>query len=213
MDQPVAPRVKLFASATIVGVAAFTVVVAVFHLLRPDLKPSEDYISYYAVGRYGLLMVAAFIALGLGCLALAIGIRATMRGVVPLVGCTLLGLAGVGLIVGGVARTDLEGQAVTTMGNVHVLGAAVVGLLGLFLSVMVLTVTFIMRSPWRSFRPLWLALALLMVVVFVAFGTISTTAAGLGQRVLVGAELLWLLVAASRLRTIAAPRGADRLST
>lgn len=57
------------------------------------------------------------------------------------------------------------------------------------------------------------ALALLMVVVFVAFGTISTMAAGLGQRVLVGAELLWLLLAASRLRTIAAPRAADRLST
>lgn len=209
MSRSVARRARPLASVAIVGAAAFAVVVVSFHLLRSDLDPSQDYISYYAVGPYGLLMVAAFVALGVACLALAVGVRATLRGVTPLIGCTLLGLAGVGLIVGGVARTDLEGQPETTMGNVHVLGAAVVGLMGLFLSIMVLTGTFIVRSPWKSSRSLWLALGLVMIVVFVAFGTISTTAEGLGQRVLVAAELLWLLVAASRLRTMAPPPAAD----
>ncbi len=110
---------RSLASAAMAGAAAFTVVVLAFHLLRPDLDPALDYISYYAVGRYGALMVAAFVALGLGCVALALAVRGATRGAISLIGCTLLGLAGLGLIVGGIAPSDLEGAPPTTTGAVH----------------------------------------------------------------------------------------------
>ena len=208
MDEALARpgRARQAATVTLALVVTFALLVFVLHVLRTDLDPVEDYLSYYAVGRHGWLMVTAFVALGLGGLALAVGLRAALDGVLPLVGCTLLGGAGLGLVVGGVARTDLEGQPATTTGDIHVLAAAVVGLLGLFLGILVLTATFAVRRPWRTERRLWLGLGALMLVGFAAFATIGAAAEGLGQRVLVAAEVLCLLVAAGRLRRVAAPR-------
>ena len=200
---------RSLASAAMAGAAAFTVVVLAFHLLRPDLDPALDYISYYAVGRYGALMVAAFVALGLGCVALALAIRGATRGAISLIGCTLLGLAGLGLIVGGIAPSDLEGAPPTTTGAVHVIGAALVGLLGLFVATLVLSVT-LARRPERSSRLIWVGLGLLMMVAFLGFATSSETVPGLGQRVLVSSEVLWLLVTAARLRTLAVPPAPGR---
>ncbi len=183
-----------------VGVAGFVVLVALLHLRREN-APTQDYISYYAVGRYGAVMMAAFVALGVGCLSLAVGIRRMTPGGLAGVGCALLGLAGSGLIVGGLARSDLEGTPATTTGAVHFVAAALVGLLGLFLAIGLLTVTLARRGAWGSPRRSWLALALPVVVAFLVFAATSGATPGLGQRILVSGEVLWLGLVAGRLRT------------
>ena len=45
------------------------------HFLHPDVNPVSRTISEYGLGRYGLLLTSAFVACGLGSLALAVGLR------------------------------------------------------------------------------------------------------------------------------------------
>jgi len=66
------------------------------------------------------------------------------------------------------------------------------------------------RRPERSSRLIWVGLGPLMMVAFLGFATTSETVPGLGQRVLVSSEVLWLLVTAARLRTLAVPPAPGR---
>jgi hypothetical protein len=46
------------------GAAAFVVLLAVLHLIKPGLDPSWRFISEYAIGDYGWMMVLAFLVVG-----------------------------------------------------------------------------------------------------------------------------------------------------
>ena len=47
---------------------------ALMHGLRPEYDPVVETVSQYAVGPYGYLMTSAFLALGPGVVALALGL-------------------------------------------------------------------------------------------------------------------------------------------
>ena len=88
----------------IIGTVFFIVAFITMHFLRQhDLVRYGTNIGFYSVGPYGSIFVAAFIALGLVGLALALGLR---RAVAPSrslsAGSVLIGLFGIGWIVGGV---------------------------------------------------------------------------------------------------------------
>ena len=67
------------------------------HLLRPDVDPVSEPVSNYAVGPYGFLISIAIFTLGVGSLALTLGLH---LGIAPpgrsRVGLLLLALYGVG---------------------------------------------------------------------------------------------------------------------
>jgi hypothetical protein len=67
-------RRRRLALVAMVGPAVFVALVALLHVLEPETNDS-DAISEYALGDYGLLMNAAFVAAGVGVAALAAGLR------------------------------------------------------------------------------------------------------------------------------------------
>ena len=90
----------------ILGPVFYVVAIAVMHLLRPDdIVRYGNTISLYSVGPYGSISIAAFVALGLGALALSLGLR---RAVTPSralpVGYVLVGLFGLGFCLAGIFR-------------------------------------------------------------------------------------------------------------
>lgn len=63
-----------FASA-----AAFAVLLVALHLAKPELDPSWHFISEYAIGRLGWMMVLAFLALSVSYVALFAALRPQPR--------------------------------------------------------------------------------------------------------------------------------------
>lgn len=172
--------------------------VVALHGLRTDLGPVGARLSEYANGEFGWLMTVAFVALGLGMVALSLGLRSESGSgrsawLIP----AAIAAAGVCMIVAGVYPTDPRG-AETTAEVVHsrASGLASLLLLGAVYGSAVL------RGPGRLRPERGPAGAL--AVVSVALGAVSpilhdTRWSGLGQRLLWATLMVWLLRTAWRL--------------
>ena len=58
--------VTLPARISLVGSGAFVTSVAVMHVVQPELPPVDVAVSYYLNGRWGWLLAAGLVALGIG---------------------------------------------------------------------------------------------------------------------------------------------------
>lgn len=198
-------RIDLLTVLAIVGWTFFAAS-ALFLPIVSEYSFAGDYISELAIGRFGYVQTVAFFAAGLGSLALALGIRETTRGVWgSRAGSVLVSLFGINVILAGIFPTDAidaEGQtqSQTMAGTVHVvvsLLAFVLVIAGMF----VLSRTFKRDIRWRSFWPVSLVLAF---AAFVTFFLVSDGQwIGLYQRIFIGTIVLWLILAAIHLRSIA----------
>src|SRR5262245_14168815 len=110
-----------FATAT-----TFLILLAVLHVIKPEISPSWNFISEYEIGNFGWVMRAAFFSLGLSCITLSIAIRSQIRTIGGYIGLALLLISALGLFIGGIFTTDPLGtskDALTTHGNLHQFGA------------------------------------------------------------------------------------------
>jgi hypothetical protein len=57
------------------GVAVFGLTVVALHVLQPGLDPLEEAVSYYVHGSFGWLLTVGLLALGIGSLGIAFGLR------------------------------------------------------------------------------------------------------------------------------------------
>jgi hypothetical protein len=201
-------RVTTFlALLTIVGIADFLLNFTALHFLRPDVNPVLEPMSNYAVGPYGFLFIAADIGLGLAALALTCGLYLSIA---PpgrtYVGLFLLALYGVSVLLAGIFPIDVGGEA-TAFGTIHnIVGN--ISFIGFPIAVILLSLGMGKDERWRSFRRP--ALALSMVVVLTVILTIVGSNLGIGygvtQRIANVSAMLWMLVVALHLRSVA--RGA-----
>ena len=226
---PEASATRWAARLGLVGIIAtvyFVVALTAMHFLRPDdLVRYGTNVGFYSVGPYGSIFVAAFIALGLAGLALALGLRRTVAPSRYLrAGSVLLGLFGIGWIVGGIFRDApdvaslepvLQEKITPTSTMVHSLGAFG-GLILLIVGILVLSMAFKHDERWHSFWIPSLILGLTTLALFVmAFfieaplvvpccpsGSVAWWGA-IEFRVFFGACVLWLLLASIRLRAVA----------
>src|SRR5215218_9333182 len=168
-------RLNLFARATLAGAVFFAASALLLPLLS-EYTLAQDYISELAIGRFGFVQTLAFVALGLGSLALATGIREATRGSWgSLVGSVLFGLFGVGVLLDAFFPIDRGGmQSQTVVGTVHILSASV-AFVCVVLALVALVTFFLPIGEW----------------------------AGLFQRIFVGVVIAWMILAALRLRSIA----------
>jgi hypothetical protein len=211
-----APRLELIAAMAIVGLAFFTATALLLPLVS-EYSLASDYISELALGRYGYLQTTAIFAAGVSSLALAVGIREATRGSweSPL-GSTFFGLYGLGFILAGIFPTDEVDAAgrvgsPTSVGTVHFvasLSAFVLGIAGMF----VLSRTFKRDARWRGFWPWSLVLALAALVGFIVLVPSEGAWVGLYQRIYVGTIILWEVLVAFRLRSIAKGASAEQPS-
>ncbi len=208
-----AGRAQLLAALAMVGLAIWTGALAALHLVRPDVNDTST-ISAYAVGPYGWLMTAAFLALGLSALALALGIRrATVPSRWSLAGSLLIGLFGVGFFLAGIfpvggcrdvqcverfeAGTDVSMSAPAI---IHGVGS-LLGILLLIVGMLVLARAFKRDQRWRPLRLWSLVLGLAALVQFFVSG--EGLVGAVLMRTLVVTLILWMLLAALRLRSVA----------
>lgn len=192
------------------GAAAFAALLVALHFIKPGLDPSWHFISEYAIGDYGWIMVLAFLSFAFGYVALCVAIRSQLRTIVGRIGLGLLLVSALGLTIAAVFTTDpitATGDAVTTEGKIHNLG----GTLGIAMPFAAALVGWkLARNPaWSSARRpiLWATgLALVAFVVsFVSLGVMVSQSGGrFGPDVPVGwpnrfevlAYSVWLMVVA-----------------
>jgi Protein of unknown function (DUF998) len=192
------------------GAATFVVLLAALHFIKPELDPSWHFISEYAIGDYGWIMVLAFLSLALSYISLLVAIRSQLRTIAGRIGLALLLVSALGLTIAAIFTTDpitVSKEAVTTEGTLHNLGGTLgiaqpfaAGLVGWKLA----------RNPaWSSARrPLVWATGLALVAFvasFVSLGVMVSQSGGkFGPDVLVGwpnrfevvAYCVWLMAVA-----------------
>jgi hypothetical protein len=190
------------------GMVYYLSSVVAAHLLRPDVHPVSEPVSYYAVGPYGFFIGLAIFALGVGSLALTLGLH---LGIAPpgrsRVGLLLLALYGVSQLVVALFSIDAE-SAKTTTGIVH----NIAGNISFFCfppAVILLSMGMGKDERWRSLKRPALALSLVVLVeaILVMVSANVVGGFGLAQRLFLLTTVLWMLLAAIRLRY--ATRGGD----
>jgi hypothetical protein len=192
------------------GAAAFAVLLVALHFIKPGLDPSWHFISEYAIGDYGWIMVLAFLSFALGYVSLFVAIRLQLRTIVGRIGLVLLLVSALGLTIAAIFTTDpitVSENAVTTEGKIHNLG----GTLGIAMPVAAALVGWkLARNPAWSLakRPILLATGLALaafMVSFVSLGVmVSQNDGKFGPDVLVGwpnrfeilAYSVWLMTVA-----------------
>jgi Protein of unknown function (DUF998) len=168
-----------------------------------------DNISELVLGRYGWVQTLAFVISGLGIIGLAYAIyRLTSGARGSILGPLLIGIYGFGAVIVAIfptdridSRADVYSQSV--FGWIHSLTAAVC-LLCVVIGMFVLTWTFSRLARWRSLV-VWSAL-LAGAALALLFVQMEGPWVGLMQRLLITAIGGWLLLVATRVRTIASTR-------
>src|ERR671912_3045418 len=208
--EPVTAVSRSAALLALAGAATFVVLLAALHFIKPGLDPSWHFISEYAIGRYGWMMVLAFLSLALSYISLFVAIRSQLQTIVGRIGLALLLVSALGLTIAAIFTTDpitVSEDALTTEGTLHNMGGTLgmampfaAGLIGWNLA----------RNPaWSSAkRPLLWATGLALVafvVSFISLGVMVSQSGGrFGPDVLVGwpnrfeilAYSVWLMVVA-----------------
>jgi len=123
--KPVTAISRKAALLAFAGAVTFAVLLAALHVIKQELDPSWHFISEYAIGDYGWMMVLAFISLALGYVGLFVAIRSQLRTITGRIGLALLLVSALGLAIAAIFTTDpvtVSEDAVTTEGTLHNLG-------------------------------------------------------------------------------------------
>lgn len=198
------------AQLALLGCAMFVALLALLHLVKPELDPSWHFISEYAIGEHGWLMGLAFVSLAVGYLALTVALAPHLRGLAGRLGLALLLAGAAGLALAGLFPMDpvttAPGEA-TTSGVLHNVG----GTLGIALPLAAALISFkLARDPgWAADRRriAWAGIAALVTAgaATAALAVMLSDSGGrFGPDVLVGwpnrlevlAGCAWLLVVA-----------------
>lgn len=184
---------------------SWVAIVALLHILRPDLSPLRVYISNYAIGSFGFLMGAAFIAWSLGLAVLVIAVFLTP----PLeprswTGLILLSLCSVLMFLVGLFRTDPTDEIVTTAGGIHVLAAFLFFLLQM-IAMMVFSIRLrrqgLLGGSYHALFLLAIAAPISFVLMMAYFGDRGMS--GLGQRIFAFILISWLVLFAHGMQSAA----------
>ena len=192
---------RLYGTLGIVGIGASLVALIALHVLDPGRSPVEETISEYALGDYGWLARASDIAVGLGIIAIALGLRKTLaRGKRVAASWVSLLIVGLGFLVAAFFPTDPpEAAESTTSGAIHGM-AALVTVLGLVVAAWLLRGVFARDDRYRRLARAQLWFAILITIGVGALLALFEGPAGLIQRVLLVVMATWLFVLSANLR-------------
>lgn len=146
----------------------FIVLLILLHGIKPELDPSWRFISEYAIGDHGWLMVLAFFLFAANYLVLVMAFRTQLNGIVGRLGLASLLISASGLILAGLFTTDPVTAAPdqrTQDGELHALGGA----LGMAMPFAALftCLKLIRLPPWTPYRR-----SLIATTVLALLGTV-----------------------------------------
>lgn len=207
------------AQVSILASSSFVLLLGLLHLIKPEIDPSWRFISEYAIGNNGWIMMLAFLLLGMAYLALYAAVKPLVpSGRTGKIGLILLLISAAGLILAGVFVTDpitASEAEHTTAGAIHSLG----GTLGMAMPFAALFLFLAIRkeSKWAFAKRSILLITILAIAAFLfgfaSLAAILTESEGkFGPEVLVGwpnriemaGYCIWLLVFASKARQLKA---------
>ena len=182
----------------------FLVLLAALHFIKPELDPSWRMVSEYATGRYGWIMVLAFLSLAFSCATLFVAIRSEIQTTSGKIGLALLLVCAAGMTIAAIFTADpitASQDELTTHGNLHGLGA-LLGIPGFPIAATLISRSLSGNQAWSSARRslLWtaalswigLVVFILSVALFLPLGD-----GGFGPNVLIGWPNRLLIVAYS----------------
>jgi hypothetical protein len=187
--------------AAILLVMACFAAMVLLHVVRTDLDPVRQVMSEYANGRFGWFMTAAFYAIGLACIVLALRLgRAIVRRPMSIVVRVLLGLGGLGLILAGIFEVERPAVPDTIEEIIHS-DATLVAFSLIIAGMLLFAVLCRWDLRWHDFRGIATVLAIIAAVAG-AFSPFAgqTTWSGLAQRILGVTVVAWLLLCALHIR-------------
>src|SRR5262245_9918970 len=92
-------RRAMLGGFALAGIGGFVASVLALHRLQPCLNPLDQAVSYYVHGPHGWLLTLGLLGLGLGSLALTVGVTPTEHGPSMRTGRCFLGIWGVCLLL------------------------------------------------------------------------------------------------------------------
>ena len=192
------------------AVVTFLVLLASLPIIEPEFDPSWRFMSEYALGNYGWVMMIGFFSLALSCAALFAAIRSQISTKGGKIGLGFLLVVAAALVAAGIFPQDpvtAKPDELTTHGNLHGL-AAMVGIPGFAVAAVLISLSLVRNQAWFSARRslLWMANLywIALVAMFVYLGVALPQAGGFGPGVYVGwfnrlvvlAQCAWLMTVA-----------------
>jgi hypothetical protein len=193
------------------GIAVFTGLVGLEHILRPDYDPIRRYVSEYAVGRYHEVMTVAFLALAGGSTALVVDLARTLPEESRSTGGLIcLGVWSGAVLVAGLFPTDLSGpdglpEHPTRQGTIHGM-AGVACFFSLPLAAILFGRRFRRDRVWRAHAGPSLTLGVLQYGAVALMLASPGSRKGITERLLLALDLAWLTKMNLALRACAEPK-------
>ena len=196
----------------IAGPIAFTLAWLIGGLVQDEYSFRQEDISALAAldAQHAWIMIAGFLLLGVGTVALAAGLASTLKDPSARVGSVLLMIAGIGIALAGLARNDCSSELlacavrvdageVSWHHKVHDTVSLVL-FLALIAAPLVVARAFGRDNHWRPLRTYSIVTGLLGFVLLVLYVVEAAgTWNGLMQRVFVSVLFVWIAVAGFRL--------------
>lgn len=208
------PLSAFSATAARISMAAgglFLVLLASLHVIEPQFSPSWRYISEYELGRYGWLMVIAFLALMVSAASLFAAVSSQVRTVGGYIGLAVLLVCAGAFGLAAVFTTDpVTAVSATAHGKIHSTAALLGG--NLPLAAYLLGWSLARNKAWVHERMTLLRITAIAIAANVATLVMSVIAArsahakpgpsvpiGWPNRILIAAFAVWLLAFSWRL--------------
>jgi len=192
------------ARLSILTIIIYQVLMVALIFIRPEIDPSRQPISEYAIGRLGWIMVLAFLSSAVSYGSLFVAIRSQVRGLWGTLGLGLLaicviGTAGVGIFTADPIAVPMD--ALSTRGNLHIIfGGSALFLLPF--AALVINLNLARNNPaWATARRalLWTAgLPLFGLIAFMVMVAVITPAEGWPPRFLFLTYMVWVIVLAAQ---------------
>jgi hypothetical protein len=157
ISTPAAPATSVAAARVALGAGASALLLlAVLHLLSPELDPAWRMVSEYALGSYAWVLALMFLAWATSCVALCFAIRAQIDTLAGKIGLGFLLAAALGMSMAAVfdARHPLHGLA------------ALIGIPSLPIAALLISPSLLRNPAWRPMRSLLLGTAHLTWISF-----------------------------------------------
>lgn len=187
---------RKLATLALGSVGVFVAIILALHVVRPEFDPLRRFLSEYALGDLGWMMMVAFMVWALSVLLLAAALRGLMVTLIGRIGLAVLVIVSVSLVVAG-----LFPMSETEEGMMHGL-AAMVGMPGLPLAALLVTYGLAKpRGAWLlwSAHATWLSLAAMSAYINWAIahygGFTPELMAGWLNRLVVAADCAWQIAA------------------
>jgi hypothetical protein len=174
------------------GSSLSLVLIALLHIIEPELDPSWRMVSEYANGAYGWVMTLAFLAHAAGCAALVVALHSHARGLLGRIGLFFLVVVTIGIVIAAMFPMDpitIAPSEATTAGSLHGLGS-MLGIPVLPVAAMLVSLALARQPAWRPVRALllWSAAATFaaLIIMFASVGIGLAANGGFGPETLIG---------------------------